>query len=216
MKKLISLLLVLLFVVSAAAPAALADGEDSLSTALSYIFPAEGYRDPQAALELLLPLAEAGDAQAQYYCGWIYDFELEENTETESEAYKWYVLAAQQDHVKANVGAALNSFSESFDDYMNRAFELGFWTMEKDELAFEWYSKAAELGDTHAMCMLGHMYRDGVYVAEDDNTAMDYFIEAAVNGNISAPYVVDMMKACNEGMEVYNQRKAEYLAATAG
>ena len=346
MKKTLSFLIAMVFVFSALAPAALAEGEDTLSTALSYIFPADGPRDPQAALELLLPLAEAGDADAQYYCGWKYDLELEENMDTEAEAYKWYVLAAAQDHVKANVGAALNSFSESFDDYMNRAFELGFWTMEGNELgadgyfwqgfmyyygygveqqpdiayiyysaaaemnspvamcnlgvmhengtgaeydinasrmwyrsaadrgytpamlnlgysyyfsgseenyeqafemfyaaaelgdasamaqlgqmyqsgegteenpelAFEWYSRAVELGDTHAMCMLGHMYRDGDWVEQDYDKAMNYFIEAAVNGNTSAPYVVEMMKAYNEGMAVYNERKAEYLAATA-
>ena len=206
MKKLISLLLVLLFVVSAAAPAALAEGDDSLSTALSYIFPAEGYRDPQAALELLLPLAEAGDADAQYYCGWIYDFELEENMETESEAYKWYVLAAQQDHAKANVGAALNSFSESFDNYMNRAFELGFWTMGSDELgadgyywqgfmyfygygvepqpdtAYIYYSAAAEMNSPVAMCDLGIMHENGTGAQNDTHAARMWYSMAADRG----------------------------------
>jgi len=38
-------------------------------------------------------------------------------------------------------------------------------------------------------------------------------LSAAVQGNISAPYVVEMMKAANEGMEIYNKRAAEYKAA---
>lgn len=352
MKKLLSFLLSIIFVFSVLAPAALAEAAENrdeiLSQAFSYVFPTDRQRDPQAALELLLPLAEAGDAEAQYYCGWIYDFELVENMETEAEAYKWYELAAKQGYVKAYIGAALNTFAEKYEEYLNTASELGFWAMsddelgpdgfywlafmyysgfwveenpetafiyysaaaemnsplamydlgflydsgtgvewdtelarmwyrsaadlgyapamralaysyyfrtdtddgyqqafdlfstaaelgdaesmtqlgmmyqsgegteENNELAFEWYSKAVVLGDTHAMCMLGHMYRDGIYVEEDDNMAMELFIDAAVNGNISAPYVVEMMIACNEGLEKYNERAAEYKAHTAG
>ena len=352
MKKVFSFLLVLIVVFSALAPAAQAEEarDEDFAQAMDLLFPADGVQDPSAALELLLPLAKSGDAEAQYYCGWIYDFELEENMETELQAYDWYVPAAEQGHIKASIGAAFNSFAQSSepldyalskgflemsDDELNadglywigfmyynglglepdydKAFEyflkaadmnsvlamndaaslaydgfvvkqdvglalelyekaaglgdtgamfsLGYcyyiaaldseqpeedfrqafdWyskaaelgdtdamcqlaamyqngegTEENPEQAFEWYSRAVELGDTHAMCMLGHMYRDGDWVEQDFDKAMNYFIDAAVNGNVSAPYVVDMMKACNQGMEAYNARQAEYLAATA-
>ena len=82
-------------------------------------------------------------------------------------------------------------------------------------LAFEWYSKAVELGDTGAMCMLGHMYRDGSYVAQNYDTAMNYFIDATVLGNHAASLVVDLMISANEGMNTYRAREDEFLAALA-
>ena len=200
MKRTLSILLAVIIVLSAAVPAALAeesgDRNDTLSLALSFIFPSDTPRDTRTALELLQPLAEAGDAEAQYYCGWIYDFELEENTETEAEAYKWYKLAAGQGFAKACIGAALNSFSEDYHGYLAAAAERGFWEMSDQQLGPD------------GLYWIGFMHYYGLGAEPD--------AEAAVQGNISAPYVVEMMKAANEGMEVYNKRAAEYKAAVEG
>jgi len=142
MKKLISALLTLtisLCLVSATiAPAwAETDRDEIFSQALALLFPVEGNYDAPAALELLLPLAESGDAEAQYYCGWIYDFELEENMETELAAYNWYEKAMEGGILKAFVGAALNTFVESgdkSDELLNYAFSKGFLDLSEDKL----------------------------------------------------------------------------------
>ena len=79
MKKLVSVLLSLAIMAGlcAAMPlsAAAEDRDAVFAEAVARLFPVEGSHAPDAALELLLPLAESGDAEAQYYCGWIYDFD---------------------------------------------------------------------------------------------------------------------------------------------
>jgi uncharacterized protein len=49
------------------------------------------------AFELLLPLAEQGNASAQYIIGTIYDLGLG-RTEDAPEAVRWYASAANQGH----------------------------------------------------------------------------------------------------------------------
>jgi len=209
MKKTLSLLIAIVFVFSVLAPAALAEGEDTLSTALSYIFPADGPRDPSAALELLLPLAEAGDAEAQYYCGWIYDFELEENMDTELQAYNWYVPAAEQGHIKAGLGAAFNSFaqsSEPLDNALSSSLlemsdeELGadglYWIgfmyyngmgLEQDyDKAFEYFLRSADMNSVLAMNDAATLAYDGFVVAQDTGLALELYEKAAALNSASA------------------------------
>jgi len=211
MKKLISALLTLtisLCLVSATiAPAwAETDRDEIFSQALALLFPVEGNYDAPAALELLLPLAESGDAEAQYYCGWIYDFELEENMETELAAYNWYEKAMEGGILKAFVGAALNTFVESgdkSDELLNYAFSKGFLDLSEDKLganglywigfmhdlgfgleqdyekAFEYYSKSAERRSVNAMNNVAAMAYDGYLVKKDTKLGLEWYKEAA-------------------------------------
>jgi uncharacterized protein len=62
--------------------------------------------DYKAAYKLLLPLAEQGDAKAQYNLGWMYKGGLGLPQDYQ-ETFKWWRLAAQQGHASAkfNVGS---------------------------------------------------------------------------------------------------------------
>lgn len=177
MKKSVSFLLVLIFVFSAFAPAAFAeeDRDAVFAEAMARLFPAEGSHAPAAALELLLPLAESGDAEAQYYCGWIYDFELEENMETELEAYNWYTKAVEGGILKACVGAALNSFAESpqkSDELLNHAFSEGFLEMSDDELGAD------------GLFWIGFMHELGFGLEQDEEKALNYYTKAAEKNSV--------------------------------
>ena len=179
MKKLVSVLLSLAIMAGlcAAMPlsAAAEDRDAVFAEAVARLFPAEGSRAPDAALELLLPLAESGDAEAQYYCGWIYDFELEENMETELEAYNWYEKAMEGGILKAYVGAALNSFAESpqkSDELLNHAFSEGFLEMSDDELGAD------------GLFWIGFIHELGFGLEQDEEEALNYYTKAAEKNSV--------------------------------
>jgi len=67
--------------------------------------------------------------------------------------------------------------------------------------AFEYYTKAAELGDAEAHYQLSHMYRDGVGVEEDKENEMHQLEEAAIGGHPDARY--------NLGIGEWNNGKTE-------
>lgn len=179
----------------------------------SCIFPAEGEKNIDTALEILLPLVEEGDAEAQYYMGWIYDYELEENDETEKESLHWYELAMNQGYLKAYIGVALNGFVESeekADEAVNEAIERGLLELSEEELGADgmlalgslYYSgrgveqdyeqarslclKSAELGNARAMILLGNMYINGYGVDLDYTQAYDWYLKAAELGSAIA------------------------------
>jgi TPR repeat protein len=62
------------------------------------------------ALQLLLPLAEGGDSEAQCLVGSIYHLGLGSTEPNESEAEKWYTLASDRGHGLAsnNLAALIN------------------------------------------------------------------------------------------------------------
>eukprot|EP00984_Skeletonema_dohrnii_P002527 scaffold876_cov92-Skeletonema_dohrnii-CCMP3373.AAC.2 len=80
--------------------------------------------------------------------------------------------------------------------------------------AFEYYSKAAELGDVEAHFELSHMYRDGHGVEKDEGKEMYHLELAAIGGHPSARY--------NLGIGEWNNGKTEravkhfIIAATQG
>ena len=53
-----------------------------------------------AAYELWLPMAKQGDANAQFYLGLLHSRQLIDQASQE-QAVKWYLLAANNDHVNA-------------------------------------------------------------------------------------------------------------------
>ena len=277
MKRSLSLILCLVMCLSVFIFPVYAGTEDAdpFTRALSLVFPVSGSRDISAALELLLPLAESSDAEAQYYCGWIYDFELEDSVENDAVALSWYEKAMESGVLKAYVAAALYPYAESLDEcekLLEQAFSQGFLDLSEDELgadglfwmglmhdigyglnqdyekALLYYSKAAErcnvpamkscadmylfalgteqnyalaarcydaaanFGYAPAMYELGLIYQNGLGTEPDCELAMNYFIDAFVNGFDAASGMIEYMKLSGEGMGTYNERAAEYTA----
>ena len=88
--------------------------------------------DVENALRLIQPLADQGDAEAQYYLGFIYRTGLgiaEDNTE----AVKWYRKAADQGHASAQNSLGI-------------MYAKGEGVIQNDVEAYKWWNLAAAQG----------------------------------------------------------------------
>jgi len=128
--------------------------------------------DYATALQEWRPLAEQGDASAQFNLGWMYD-KGEGVPQDDREAVRWYRRAAEQGDAKAqnNLGVMYNNGEGVAQDYRE---------------AVRWYRRAAEQGNAKAQNNLGMMYNNGEGVAQDYITAHVWFNIAAANGNTKA------------------------------
>ena len=77
--------------------------------------------------------------------------------------------------------------------------------------AFEYYTKAAELGDLDAHYYLGNMYRDGKGVEKDEEKEVYHLEKAAVGGHAGARHNL----ACYEGRNGRFDRAVKHLVIAA-
>lgn len=146
------------FAVSAAAQAGLQEGINAYR-----------YGNFAVALKELKPLAEKGDAKAQWYLGNMYS-DGNGVTQSHKKAASWYRKAAEQ-------GNAAAQFS------FGVMCERGIGVPKSDKQAASWYHKAAELGYAEAQYTLGVMYENGRgAVGKDLVQAYKWFSLAVANG----------------------------------
>lgn len=124
--------------------------------------------DYAVALKQFRPLAENGDADAQFHLGGMY-FNGQGVPQSYNEALKWFRKAAEQGHARAqnNLGGMYNE---------------GHGVPQDDEEAARWYRKAAEQGLGYAQYNLGFKYGRGEGVPRDYVLAHMWFSLAAKNG----------------------------------
>ncbi|WP_449370697.1 tetratricopeptide repeat protein [Thiomonas sp.] len=125
--------------------------------------------DYTTALHELQPLAEQGDAQAQYTLGLIYVIGRGVPQDYAMAAY-WYRKAAEQGHAGAQFNLGL-----LYDD--------GRGVPQNYAKAIQWYRKAAEQGDAKAQALVGLMYEYGRGVLQDYVQAHKWLNIAASNGD---------------------------------
>ena len=125
--------------------------------------------DYATALQEWLPLAEQGDAEAQFNLGFFYD-SGNGVLQDYAEAVKWYRLAAEQGYAKAqlNLGRMYGNGNGALQDYAE---------------AFKWYRLAAEQGQANAQNNLGRMYGNGNGALQDYVLAHMWFNIGGANGN---------------------------------
>ena len=160
--RLLKLLLVLF--VYAAGPAVAGPFEDATA--------AYNQGDYTTALRLWRPLAEQGDASAQYNLGFIYYSGLGVPQDTAA-AVSWYRKAADQGYAGAQ---AVLSFM----------FEKGLGVTQDYAAAASWCRKAAEQGHAVALYNLGLMYATGQGVTRDYVQAHKWFNLAAAQFEASS------------------------------
>ena len=159
--KYISLFIITL-IISCAPPSS--DYQKGLDAAL------EG--DFATAMKLWRPLAEQGNATAQYNISLMYangDGVPQNNVE----ALKWSQLAANQGVAQAqyNVGSM---------------YDNGTGVLEDDTEALKWYRLAADQGIAEAQFNLGLMYANGEGVPQDEAEALKWYQLAADQGDTDA------------------------------
>jgi len=120
------------------------------------------------ALELLLPIAEEGNAEAQVALGLMYA-KGQGVTRNYQEVLKWFRLAAAQGNVEAQfrLGAMYAKGKGVTQDYQE---------------AVKWFQILAAQGNAQGQYKLGLMYRSGQGVAQDNVHAHMWFILAENQG----------------------------------
>lgn len=167
--------------------------------------------DYATALQMLGPLADDGDAIAQYTLGTMH-VQGRGTPEGWVEALKWYRRAAAQGHAGAQTLLG-DWYSAGGDDkweavkwyrkaaeqgHPDAQFQLGSCyehldLMQDPTEAVRWYRKAAAQGQIDAQVTLGQIYANGDLATEDVNEAMKWFRKAAEHGNADAQYELGKM-----------------------
>lgn len=61
------------------------------------------------------------------------------------------------------------------------------------EIAFQWYSKGAHLGNARCECKVGHGYLNGIGIEKNSKEAATWFERAAGKGYADAEFALGMM-----------------------
>jgi TPR repeat protein len=149
----------------------------------------EGYQavrngNPQQGRAILQPLADKGNADAQYAVAVLYreGWGVEKNMET---AAGYYQKSAEQDHRDA-----------MFE--VGWLYQAGQGGLTKDyEQSAKWYQKAAEKGHPAAMYGIASLYYNGMGVKMDMATAMSWYQKSAAAGFPPAQKFLDEVNQVN-------------------
>ena len=125
--------------------------------------------DYATALREWKPLAEPGDADAQFNLGVMYQKGIGVPQDYKT-AVKWYRLAAEQGFARAQTNLGVMYF-------------YGHGDPQNHKTAVKWYKLAAEQGDAFAQFNLGTMYGLGQGVIQEDVYAHMWGNLGASNGN---------------------------------
>ena len=152
---------------------------------------AYGKGDYATALRAWQPLAEQGDAAAQYNLGLMHETG-QGVPQDDKAAAQWFRRAAEQGHASAQ-----NSLGVMYDQ--------GKGVPQDDKAAVQWYRRAAEQGHALAQSNLGVMYDQGKGVLQDDKAAVQWYRRAAEQGNAGAQYNLGLMYANGKGVPQNDQ-----------
>jgi TPR repeat protein len=131
------------------------------------------------AVASLIEIADGGDSNAQYDLGeWVSEGE---------EAVEWFLKAAEQGHVEAQVDLAWR-------------YEGAEGVAPDAERAVKWLRRAAERGHSGAQRDLGRHYADGDGVEQDYEQALRWIRLAADGGNELAQFDLGEMYAAGRGV----------------
>jgi uncharacterized protein len=132
-----------------------------------------------AALKHLTPLAEKGDARAQFDVGFMhaYGWGFQRNP---AEAIAWYRMAADQ-----GLGVAQH--------FLGLAYANGEGVRPSDEDAVRWFSRAAAQGFASAQYMLGLMLLDGRGLQQDAVQGYAWIVMSGQGGVRSAGRTVQRL-----------------------
>ena len=133
-------------------------------------------RDYAAAAKELRPLAERGNAEAQYRVGLMYEFGAGTPKDV-AQAVTWLTRAANQNHVAAQ-------------QELGVVYTTGDGVAKDDAKALAWFRKAANAGNATAQYNLGLMLAKGAGAKLDYGEALAWFRKAAMQGFALAQFKV--------------------------
>lgn len=125
-------------------------------------------------IDQLKASAEAGDAEAQFKLGVLYEKGRGVKRD-QAQAFYWYGKAAAQGCAKAQTN-------------LGYCYESGQGTKRDLEEAFYWYHKAAERGEVYAQTYLGHYYENSRDARQERDQAAYWYGKAAKQGHAQAQF----------------------------
>lgn len=165
---------------------------DDASSRLAEAWAAYLRGDHAAALKVIEPLAEAGNADAQYDLGTMYS-DGHGVPRDEHKAEAWWQKAAQQ-------GQADAEFSLGFL-LVYGAGEGEDAVLADPAAGLPWLQKAAAQGHASAEYFLGYLYWSGIAVPADPEKALTYSLDAAAQGRADAEYQAGSILAGERGAQ---------------
>src|SRR6266481_3215484 len=161
-----------------AAPVAAGTFEDAVD--------AHARGDYAKALRLIRPLANDGDAPAQFNLGLMYTTGQGVQQDNAAAAL-WFRKAAEQGYALAQSN-------------LGTLYLYGRGVTQDDTAAVMWFRKAADQGDAIAEFLLGNQYANGKGVPQDYSEAMIWFQRAAEQGHPVAKLYLGVMYAEGRGV----------------
>jgi uncharacterized protein len=196
----------------------------------------EAYRkgNYKTALSELTPLADEGDAEAQYYLALCYDNGRGAPRDFKAAA-KWYLKSAEKQYpaseyglgmmyfegrgVQQDINAAVKWFQRSAEQgYGDAQYFLGFLhykgkgVPQSYPLAAAWFRKAVLQGNEGSLYYLGMMYEYGQGIPEDYKISADLYQQAADRGNANALYRLGMMYYYGKGVHADPMQTHKWLS----
>lgn len=149
--------------------------------------------DFESAINVLRPLAEAGNREGLYELGFLALTECD--LISGREAFSLFLKAAEQGHAEAMYHFA------TFPEFISEAFKSPL----SEEEAWRWLLRAAELGAVQAQYNAGASLATGAWgeghVAQDLEAAVAWYRCAAVEGHAEAQFNLASMLSEGEGCE---------------
>ncbi|WP_026986431.1 SPOR domain-containing protein [Fodinicurvata fenggangensis] len=157
------------------------------------------------AEEIWLPLAEAGDVQAQYALAKLYENGGEGVMRSLTKAADWYLLASEAGLADAQNNLAL-------------LYIQGHGVPRSEERAFQLWLDAAENGHQQAQYNVALAYYEGMGTEQDHTKAAEWFERSASSGLAESQFALAEMYRLGVGVDE-NRAHALYwyeLAETQG
>lgn len=139
-----------------------------------------------AALRLLKPLADRGNASAQYEIGWMYYCGWGVPKD-DRQAAQWYRKAGDQGDADAQLNLGL-------------MYQDGQGVPKNDAEATRWLRKAADRRVAVAQFQIGWMYDNGQGVQQSNAEAMRWYRRAADQRVVAAQFNLGIMYATGQGV----------------
>ena len=151
----------------------------------------EGYaalikKDYVTAANEYRPLAERGNAEAEYRIGRMYEFG-NGYAQDKAQGIAWIRKAAAQGHVDA-------------EQELGVVYATGDGVAQDDVQAVAWFRKAAEHGDATAQYNLGLLYAKGQGATKDYAQSVDWWRKSAAQGNADAQFKLAVVYHTGEGV----------------
>ena len=143
-------------------------------------------RDFAGALRIWLPLAEAGNRDAQAWIGSLYangdGVDLDDEL-----AFRWYLASANggNGQAQSNVGTM---------------YALGKGVGQSHQEAVRWFQRAADQGDLHGQFNLAVLYSNGQGLSKDLEKAAELYRKAAESGHYPSQARLGHMYISGQGV----------------